>query len=94
MGVFEYLPVGSVVLLKGAKRNVVIIGYSVVEDGNDKVWDYLGSPYPMGVVGREANLMFDMDQIEKVLFYGYRDDEGKHFLELLVQEMEKVKNND
>ena len=54
----NFLPVGSVVLLKDAKRPVVIIGFSVIEKGERKVWDYLGCAYPVGVVGTDKNLLF------------------------------------
>ncbi len=86
----DYLPVGSVVLLKEASRPVVIIGYSVVEDGSEEVWDYLGCAYPVGVLGSDKNLLFQSHQIEKVLFIGYCNQEGKKFLNLLKQDMEKV----
>ena len=75
----KYLPVGSVVMLKEATRGVIIIGYAVVEEGENKVWDYLGCAYPIGVINSENNLLFNKDQIEKVVFEGYSDSEGKKF---------------
>lgn len=89
----KYLPVGSVVLLKGATKGVVIIGYCVIEEGSKEVWDYLGCIYPMGVISSDRNLLFNKEQIEKVLFQGYADNEGNNFLDLLEKDMEKVKKN-
>ena len=43
----EFLPVGSVVLLKDAKKPLIIIGHSALE-GNNKIWDYIGAIYPFG----------------------------------------------
>ena len=88
----EYLPVGTVVLLKEASRPVVIIGYSVVEEGSQDVWDYLGCAYPVGVLSSDKNLLFQSNQIEKILFRGYCDQEGEKFLNLLKQDMEKVRH--
>lgn len=75
----EILPLGTVVLLKDATRYVVVIGYSMVEQGEDKVWDYLGCPYPMGVVSTKSNLLFDKEQIDKVVHRGFSDEEGEDF---------------
>lgn len=71
----ELLPVGSIVLLKGAKRNVVIIGFGAIEEGSSEVWDYLGAAYPIGVISSNKNLLFNRNQIEKVVFTGYVDSE-------------------
>lgn len=71
----ELLPVGSIVLLKGAKRKVVIIGFGAIEEGSSEVWDYLGAAYPIGVISSNKNLLFNRNQIEKVVFTGYVDSE-------------------
>ena len=57
------LPVGSIVLLKGATQNVIIIGFAPIEHGQAKVWDYLGAPYPIGVISSDKNLLFDNDML-------------------------------
>ena len=44
----EFLPVGSVVLLKEAKRPIVIMGYMVAEENSNQIWDYVGCAYPIG----------------------------------------------
>lgn len=75
-----FLPVGSVVMLKGATTPLVIMGFAVVEKNNkDKIWDYIGVMYPVGFITPEKNLMFNRDQIEKVLFEGYSDENEKLF---------------
>ena len=35
------LPLGSVVLLKDAKRYLVVMGYLIIEEGTNKIWDVL-----------------------------------------------------
>ncbi len=87
----NFLPVGSVVLLKDAKRPVVIIGFSVIEKGERKVWDYLGCAYPVGVVGTDKNLLFQRNQIEKIISKGYEDEECKKFLKMMQEQYEEIK---
>ena len=79
----SYLPLGSIVLLKKATKKIVVIGYLVKEDGKEKYWDYLGAPYPLGVLEPNKNLLFDREQIEKVVFTGYSDEEGKKVIDFL-----------
>ena len=75
----DVLPLGSVVLLKEATRYIVIVGYSMRENGENKIWDYLGCAYPMGVISNDSGLLFDREQIEKVVFNGFTDEEGDAF---------------
>lgn len=88
----SFLPVGSVVRLKDAKVNLLVIGYVPVEKNKSEVWDYLGAIWPMGVISSDKNLLFNRDQIETVVFEGYSDDEEKEFrakLEKAVTEIKK-----
>lgn len=73
------LPLGSVVLLKDAKRYLVVMGYLIIEEGTNKVWDYMGCAYPIGAISSDAILTFDANQIEKVIFKGFSDEEGENF---------------
>lgn len=80
----KYLPVGSVVLLKGGKKRVVIIGRGQRDKVKDKSWDYLACPYPEGFVGEEFAYLFDHEQIERVFFIGFQDGEELAFRDLLL----------
>ena len=91
MNMEELLPVGSIVLLKEAKRKVVIIGFAVVEDGSKEIWDYLGAPYPIGVLSNDKNLIFNRNQIEKVVFIGYSDDEDKDLRKEIDNSLESLR---
>lgn len=84
----ELLPVGSIVLLKDATRKVVIIGFGVVENGSDEIWDYLGAAYPIGVISSDNSLLFNRNQIEKVIFVGYSDDEDKEIRKEIYDNLE------
>ena len=90
----QFLPLGSVVLLKDATRPIVIIGFTVVEEGNPEIWDYLGCAYPIGVIDPSKNLLFQRDQIAKVLHTGYTDDEGNKFLDQLTENVKQIQNSE
>ena len=88
----KFLPLGSLVMLKEAKRPVVIIGYTIVEEGNKKIWDYLGCAYPFGVIDPHKNLLFQRNQIDKVLHTGYIDEEGNNFLNQLLESVSEIQS--
>ncbi len=90
----EYLPVGSVVLLKNGEKELLIIGYKVSSlDGkaievdkevdNNNVYDYCAVTYPEGIISSDIMLMFNHEDIREVLFKGYtteKSNEIKNFL--------------
>ncbi len=82
----KYLPIGSVVILKGAKKRIMITGYAQIDmEKKDKVYDYCGCLFPQGIISTENTLLFNHDKIEKIFAIGYSDDEGKDFLEKLKE---------
>lgn len=88
----NFLPVGSVVRLKDAKMNIIVIGYTPIEKNKTEIWDYLGAMWPMGVISSDRNLLFNRDQIETIVFEGFSNDEEKDFrakLEKAVAEIKK-----
>lgn len=89
----RFLPVGTVVLLSGGKKRIMITGYVAVgKETGDRVYDYIGCLYPEGVISSDKNLLFDHNQIEKVYYMGYSDDEQKNFSEKLKQLIENEIN--
>lgn len=76
----RFLPIGSVVLLKGGQKRVMIIGFCVMSKENEgKVYDYSGCIYPEGLMAANQTAMFDHEQIEKVYFKGFVDEEEVSF---------------
>jgi hypothetical protein len=83
----KYLPLGTICKLKDANKNVMIIGfYAVTENG---VYDYIACDHPEGVVGdRNESIVFNHDQIEKIINMGFVNDDVIKFkrrLDLLGQ---------
>ncbi|MDO4995829.1 MAG: DUF4176 domain-containing protein [Bacilli bacterium] len=80
----KYLPLGTVVLLKGGKKRLMITGFCIVtKNENAGMFDYCGCLYPEGNVSSENVALFNHDQIEKIYSLGYSDEEEKKFKEKL-----------
>ena len=76
----KFLPVGTVVMLKGGKKRLMITGFYVMDgEKKDKMYDYCGCLYPEGVVSADKNALFDHEQIEQIYYMGYADEEEKEF---------------
>ena len=91
----KYLPIGTVVLLKGAKKRLMIIGICVVIDSEkDKMWDYNGCIYPEGLLTSAQSCLFNHDQIEKVFHLGLIDEEEIRFKQELIHLLETKKANE
>jgi len=86
----KYLPVGSVVILKGATKKVMITGFCIVpRDDQTKMFDYSGCLYPEGLLSSEETAVFNHDQIEKIFFKGYVDEDEIKFKQKLKEELQK-----
>ncbi len=92
------LPIGSVVLLKGGTKRVMVIGFAPKvaseEDGKQKedMWDYSGCIYPEGLLSSDQILVFDHSQISEVFNVGYQDDEEKEFKKKLQEYFDNQNN--
>ena len=89
----KYLPIGTVVLLKGGVKRVMITGFCVSRKENPgEMWDYSGCMYPEGIFSSDNTLMFDHAQITEVFHIGLIDEEEKDFKKRLQEEVEKIEN--
>lgn len=87
----KFLPIGTVVLLKGAKKRLMITGFcSYDESKKDKAFDYTGCLYPEGIISSKQMALFDHSQIEKIFYLGYSDDEDKSFKKTMIEELNKM----
>ena len=80
----KFLPIGTVVMLKGGTKRVMIAGFCAFEnveneDGERKIWDYSGCLYPEGFLNSNQTCLFDHEQIIRVDHLGLDDDEEKTF---------------
>ncbi len=89
----KYLPIGTVVLLKGGKKRAMITGFcSVAQENQEKIYDYSGCVYPEGYLSSNQVCLFDHDQIDKIFFLGYEDEEEKAFKEKLNTIVSSIEN--
>ena len=75
----KYLPLGTVVLLKNAKKRLMIIGFMIKTEESDEVYDYMGCIYPEGVLTTSESLVFNHDDILHVFNVGYQDEESINY---------------
>jgi len=86
----KYLPIGTVVILKGGKRKIMITGFlSISPETGDKVFDYSGCPYPEGFLNYNQVCVFNHSQIDKIFFNGFVNAEEIVFKKKLNDQLEK-----
>ena len=91
----KYLPIGSVVILKGATKKIMITGFaSMSPETGDTIYDYSGCLYPEGFFDYNQVCVFNHNDIEKQFFTGYVDEEEKTFKKKIVEELNKASNKD
>lgn len=79
----KYLPIGSVVLLKGGVKTIMITGYLPMPSGladPTNVYDYSACMFPEGLLSSDQNAVFNHDQIDKILYKGFVNEESIPFL--------------
>ncbi|MCI8394221.1 MAG: DUF4176 domain-containing protein [Bacilli bacterium] len=82
----KFLPIGTVVLLKGGSKRIMITGYCSVEEKNpNKIYDYNGCIFPEGYLKSDQICLFNHDQIIRVDHVGLTDEEQTNFLQWLLE---------
>lgn len=83
----KFLPIGTVVMLKGGSKRLMIIGFCMeAKQNNQNVkFDYAGCLFPEGIIDSNEFALFNHDQIEKVYNEAYSDETTKKFISSLVE---------
>lgn len=98
----KYLPIGTVVMLKGGTKRLMIAGFCAIEsekpEENEemKIWDYSGCLYPEGLLQSNQVCLFDHEQIKEIYHLGLstdEDEEEKVFKDNLSKIIEEVNIN-
>lgn len=98
----RFLPIGTVVLLKNGKKEVMITSYGVMpegeitvngkaENGDKKMFDYGACTYPEGFISPNNIIAFNHDKIEKVCYMGYETEEFTAFNKIMNKYFEDYK---
>lgn len=91
----ELLPIGSVVRLKKATHDLMIIGYTPMrQEQEPKIYDYWGVFYPEGMLKPEQSFVFNRDRIDKIVNVGYSTEKEKEFRTKVDKVLREVKNPD
>lgn len=88
----DFLPLGTVVLLKGAEKRVMIIGR--VQVCNGMAYKYSAVLYPEGYYNSENLFLFNEPDIQEVCFMGLQDEEDAVFKRQLIDEVEKKRTEE
>ena len=87
----KYLPLGTVVLLEGGTKRVMITGFATASsDDPDLIYDYAGCMYPQGFITSNQTVLFDHDQIQKIYHFGLIDPEWVEFQDNLKKFLESL----
>lgn len=78
----DFLPIGSIVNLKGGVKKLMVIARGVVSNigGEKKYFDYGGCLYPEGLTG-DRILYFNHSEIIRSVYTGFSDDDEKLMVE-------------
>lgn len=61
------LSVGTIVMLKGGDKTIMIYGLNVVNLDNKEKYDYLACLYPEGYLGDEHNIFLNHSDIVQII---------------------------
>ncbi len=93
MRIRDLLPIGSVIIMKEGEQPLMIYGIKQKEAGGlfqkGKEYDYICVPYPHGNMGNGSSFFANHEDIDKILFRGFEDEEREKFL----NELEKYYEN-
>lgn len=83
------LPIGSVVLLKGGEKRLMICGRIQTDVATGVTYDYSACLYPEGMISSKEMFMFNNEDIMKLFFIGFQDEEGLAFKKFLEEQLAK-----
>ena len=86
----KYLPLGTVVMLKTAKKAVMITGYVPINNETKEMFDYKAVVFPEGDFSSDITAVFNHNQIERVLFEGFKTKDSEEFMTSLKAEVLKL----
>ena len=98
----KFLPIGTIVLLKNGKKEVMILSYGLMPQGTvyegdkkisgiGKIYDYGGCTYTEGLISSEQILGCNHEQIQKICYPGYSTPIHDEYNKFLKESFEQVK---
>lgn len=84
----NFLPIGSVVLLKGADHRTLIFGRKQRNKKTGECFDYVGCSYPEGILDNNKVELFNHEDIHTLFAIGYQDPEELALRKIMSGERE------
>lgn len=84
----NYLPLGSVVLLKNGQKKLMICGRIQTDVATNISYDYSGCFYPEGLIKSTEVFLFNNENIDNVFFIGYQDEEELRFRKYISEKVD------
>lgn len=82
----SYLPIGTVVRLKGRKKKAMIVGHLMLDPISRELFDYCAVDFPCGFAYPEGKSFgLDFNDIESINFIGYINDESEMYINRLSE---------
>ena len=85
-----WLPMGSVVKVKDFDFPLVVMARFQKKLSEDEVFDYAGLPYPTALDDTTSSVLFNSEDIESVLFIGYRNEAELEWCKELTKAKEEL----
>lgn len=75
------LPLGTIVKLERGDKGLMIVGRAQLynNEGTIGYFDYSAVLYPEGIRGNDGFIFFNDEDVQEVVFEGYRDEQEKIF---------------
>lgn len=87
----EWLPLGTIVGVDDSDQKIMIIGRNQRDGYNPDIsYEYSAVLYPQGLMNPEENLLLNLNQVKRIYYLGYSDNQNKQFEDFLN---EYVKEN-
>ena len=86
------LPVGTIVELNNSDALYMIVGFLPVNNRNNQLFQYSAVTYPGRSFGISKLCMFNHNDIKKVIFEGFSDDDFEKYKKDIEPYVERTKN--
>ena len=86
----DYLPMGTIVVLKNGFKKLMIFGRRQKHIESGEEYDYIACLYPEGNIKSNMSILFNEEDIQEVIHMGYSDEDEKRYKEKYLKAESKV----
>ena len=88
----NYLPIGSIVRLKGGTKRIMICGRVQKRVSDGQLFDYAACLYPEGFIDSKSMYLFNNEDIDMVYYLGMQDAEEFRFRSVIDHELQAMES--